>query len=143
VNKGIGGILRMLTNQSCIEFVDALASSSPVPGGGGASAMVGALGIALGSMVGNLTLGRKKYLDVQEDIKIIIGKAKLLQSEFLSLVGKDAEVFQPLSKAYGLPKSTEEEIRKRDEIMEEALRFACSVLEYYNKSAVANRRKVI
>lgn len=117
----------MLTKKSCLEFADALASSAPVPGGGGASAMVGALGIALGSMVGNLTLGRKKYLDVQEDIKIILGKAKLLQSELLSLVEKDAEVFEPLSKAYGLPKSTEEEIKKRNEIMEEALRLACSV----------------
>lgn len=117
----------MLTKKSCIEFADALASSAPVPGGGGASAMVGALGIALGSMVGNLTLGRKKYLDVQEDIKIILAKAKILQSELLSLVEKDAEVFEPLSKAYGLPKSTEDEIKKRDEIMEEALRLASSV----------------
>lgn len=125
----------MLTEKSCIEFTDALASSAPVPGGGGASAMVGALGIALASMVGNLTLGRKKYLDVQEDIKIILGKAKLLQSEFLSLVEKDAEVFEPLSKAYGLPKSTEEEIKKRDAIMEEALRLACSVpIEIVEKS---------
>jgi formiminotetrahydrofolate cyclodeaminase len=117
----------MLTKKSCIEFTDALASGEPVPGGGGASAMVGALGTALGSMVGNLTLGRKKYQDVQEDIKIILDKAKILQSELLSLVEKDAEVFEPLSKAYGLPKSTEEEIKKRDEIMEEALKLACSV----------------
>lgn len=125
----------MLTEKSCIEFADALASSAPVPGGGGASAMVGALGIALASMVGNLTLGRKKYLDVQEDIKIILVKAKQLQSEFLSLVEKDAEVFEPLSKAYGLPKSTEEEIKKRNEIMEEALRLACSVpIEIVEKS---------
>ena len=66
----------MLTEKSCLEFVDVLASESPVPGGGGASAMAGALGIALGSMVGNLTLGRKKYQDVQEDIKVILRKQK-------------------------------------------------------------------
>jgi len=117
----------MLINKTCKEFADVLASSEPVPGGGGASALVGALGIALGSMVGNLTLGRKKYLDVQEDIKAILEKAQFLQNELLSLVEKDAEAFEPLSKAYGLPKNTEEEIKKRDEIMENALRVACSV----------------
>ena len=117
----------MLVKKSCMDFVEVLASSAPVPGGGGASAMVGALGVALGSMVGNLTLGKKKYMDVQEDIKVILEKAKVLQDNLLSLVEKDAEVFEPLSKAYGLPKNTEEEIRKRDEIMEEALRLASGV----------------
>lgn len=125
----------MLTEKSCIEFAEVLASSEPVPGGGGASALVGALGISLGSMVGNLTLGRKKYLDVQEDIKIILEKAQLLQNELLYLVEKDAEVFEPLSKAYGLPKNTEEEVSTRDRIMEDALRLACSVpLEIMEKS---------
>ncbi|MEG6614232.1 cyclodeaminase/cyclohydrolase family protein [Pseudoclostridium thermosuccinogenes] len=112
---------------SCKEFTDALASGAPVPGGGGASALVGALGTALGSMVGNLTLGKKKYESVQDDIKAILEKAQLLKEQLLSLVDKDAEVFEPLSKAYGLPKNTEEEKRKRDEIMENALRMACSV----------------
>lgn len=117
----------MFAEKTCLEFAAALASSAPVPGGGGASAMIGALGTALGSMVGNLTLGRKKYADVQEDIKIILEKAGLLQNELLELVERDAEVFEPLSKAYGLPKSTEEEMEKRNEIMEDALRLACSV----------------
>lgn len=125
----------MLTEKSCIEFAEVLASSEPVPGGGGASALVGALGISLGSMVGNLTLGRKKYMDVQEDIKIILEKAQLLRNELLSLVEKDAEVFEPLSKAYGLPKNTEEEVSTRNRIMEDALRLACSVpLEIMEKS---------
>lgn len=117
----------MFTDYNCKEFVNVLASSAPVPGGGGASAMVGALGTALGSMVGNLTLGKKKYENVQEDIKIILDKAKLLQDELLLLVEKDAEVFEPLSKAYGLPKNTEEEKQKRDEVMEKALKLACSI----------------
>ncbi len=125
----------MLTEKSCIEFAEVLASSEPVPGGGGASALVGALGISLGSMVGNLTLGRKKYLDVQDDMKIILEKAQLLRNELLSLVEKDAEVFEPLSKAYGLPKNTEEEVSTRNRIMEDALRLACSVpLEIMEKS---------
>jgi methenyltetrahydrofolate cyclohydrolase len=117
----------MFTERSCREFTEILASSAPTPGGGGASALVGALGTALGSMVGNLTLGKKKYESVQEDIKIILVKAEALQNKFLSLVEDDGEVFEPLSKAYGLPKSTEEERQKRDEVMEEALRLACSV----------------
>jgi len=117
----------MFTEKSCKEFTEVLASASPVPGGGGVSALVGALGTALGSMVGNLTLGKKKYESVQEDIKKILDKAAVLQNELLTLVEKDAEVFEPLSKAYGLPKNTEEEKKKRDEIMEEALKVASSV----------------
>jgi formiminotetrahydrofolate cyclodeaminase len=121
------GGFNMMTEKSCIEFVDMLASGAPVPGGGGASAMAGALGVALGSMVGNLTLGKKKYQDVQEAIKVILEKAKKLQKELLSFVEEDAEVFEPLSKAYGLPRGTDEEKKKRDAIMEEALKLACSV----------------
>jgi len=117
----------MMTEKSCREFVDILASKEPVPGGGGASALVGALGMALGSMVGNLTLGKKKYADVQDDIKRILEKAEALQKEMLELVEKDAEVFEPLSKAYGLPKETEEEKKKKEQILEEALKLACSV----------------
>lgn len=117
----------MFTEKSCSEFTALLASVSPTPGGGGASAMVGALGTALGCMVGNLTLGKKKYESVQKDIKTILVRAEKIQTELLSFVEKDGEVFEPLSKAYGLPKNTEQEMQKRDEVMEEALRLACSV----------------
>ena len=117
----------MMTEKSCIEFVKMLSSKAPVPGGGGASALVGALGVALGSMVGNLTLGKKKYEAVEDDIKRILDKASDLQQSLLQLVEKDAEVFEPLSKAYGLPKNTEEEKKNREEVMENALKLACSV----------------
>ena len=117
----------MIIDCKCNEFVDKLASSEPVPGGGGASALAGALGTALGSMVANLTMGKKKYQHVQDDIKRILKDARQLQLELMSLVDKDAKAFEPLSKAYGLPKGTEEERKKRDEIMEQALRQACSV----------------
>ena len=89
---------------SCSEFVDVLASKAAVPGGGGASALVGAVGTALGSMVGNLTVGKKKYADVEADIVAIMEKAEALQKELLKLVDEDAVVFEPLSKAYGIPK---------------------------------------
>lgn len=121
------GNIVMMTDKSCNEFLDILSSHAPVPGGGGASALVGALGTALGSMVGNLTLGKKKYEEYQEDIKVILKKADVLRAELVALIDEDAKVFEPLSKAYGLPKNTDEEKAKRDEIMESALRLASSV----------------
>lgn len=115
------------TQYSCQEFVTALASKAPVPGGGGASALVGAIGTALGSMVGNLTTGKKKYADVESDIKKLMEQAERIQSELLSLVEQDALVFEPLSKAYSLPKNTEEEKTHKARIMEAALKSACEV----------------
>lgn len=99
------------------KFLEALASSAPTPGGGGAAALCGALAIALGNMVGNLTLGKKKYADVQEDIKALNEKAEALRADFVALIDADAEAFAPLSKAYGIPKDDPE----RAEVMETAL----------------------
>ena len=93
----------------CNEFVEVLGSKAPVPGGGGASALVGAVGTALGNMVGALTVGKKKYADVEEEMKELMAKATTLQDELLHLIERDAEVFEPLSKAYGMPRETEEE----------------------------------
>ena len=114
-------------NITCEDFVEELASKSPVPGGGGASALAGALGTALGNMVGSLTVGKKKYADVEEEMIALKDKADDLQKEFLRLVTRDAEVFEPLAKAYGLPRGTEEEKAEKDRVMESALKEACSV----------------
>lgn len=119
--------MNSLLDQSCREFADVLASAEPVPGGGGASALIGALGAALGSMVGNLTLGKKKYEAVQEDIRRVLSKMEALRAELLSLADRDAEVFKPLSEAYGLPKDTEEQRVERDAVMEAALKRASGV----------------
>ena len=115
------------TDKKCTEFVSVLASKSPVPGGGGASALVGAVGTALGNMVGSLTVGKKKYADVEADIIKLQEKADGLQQELLDLVEKDAEVFEPLSKAYGLPKDTPQQQKEKDRVMEKCLVDACSV----------------
>ena len=115
------------SNKPCDEFVTVLATKAPVPGGGGASALVGAVGTALGNMVGSLTVGKKKYADVEAEILALQAKCDVLQKELLHLIERDAEVFEPLSKAYGLPKNTEEERAKKAEIMEAALKEACSV----------------
>lgn len=116
-----------LANKSCIEFVDELSSKAAIPGGGGAAALAGSIGIALGSMVCNLTIGKKKYAEYEEDVKDILNKAKNLEKELLDMIDEDAECFLPLSKAYSLPSSTEEEKKIKEEIMQEALKSACKV----------------
>lgn len=105
------------------EFIKQLASKSPVPGGGGASALIGATGVALCSMVANLTSGKKKYAQFQEDIEKIISRTEQSIDRLLSLIQKDAAVFEPLSAAYGIPKDAP----NRDAVLETALVTASSV----------------
>ena len=111
-----------MTLASCREFVTVLASDAPAPGGGGAAALVGAIGTALGNMVGSLTVGKKKYADVQEEIIALKAKCDALQTELLNQVEADEVNFLPLAKAYGIPKDDP----NRDKIMEEATIIACS-----------------
>lgn len=112
-----------LTLTTCAAFADALASKSPTPGGGGASAMVGALGAALATMVGNYTVGKKKYADVEDDVKAIMARAEELRVRLLELVDEDAAAFAPLSRAYAIPGDDPE----RDTVMERCLRDAAAV----------------
>ena len=117
----------ILTEKSCTDFVTALASNSPTPGGGGAAALVGAVGVALGNMVGSLTVGKKKYADVEDEILTLKAKSNELQKTLLRMVEKDAEVFTPLAQAYGLPTETDEQRTKKAAIMEQRLREAAHV----------------
>ena len=109
-----------LTQKSCAGFAEALAAKNPVPGGSGASALVGALGAALCSMVANYTVGKKKYADVEEDVKAVLAQAEELRVRLLELVEEDAAAFEPLSRAYAIPKDDP----KREEVMEACLRAA-------------------
>ena len=111
-----------MTLASCREFVTVLASDAPAPGGGGAAALVGAIGTALGNMVGSLTVGKKKYADVQEEIIALKAKCDDLQKQLLDQVEADEINFLPLAKAYGIPKDDP----NRDKVMEEATIIACS-----------------
>ena len=111
-----------MTMANCREFVTVLASDAPAPGGGGAAALVGAIGTALGNMVGSLTVGKKKYADVQDEIIALKAKCDALQTELLNQVEADEVNFLPLAKAYGIPKDDP----NRDAIMEEATLIACS-----------------
>ncbi|MDR1422638.1 MAG: cyclodeaminase/cyclohydrolase family protein, partial [Coriobacteriales bacterium] len=115
------------TNLSCEDFVELLASSAPAPGGGGAAALVAAIGTALGNMVGSLTVGKKRYADVQDDIIALKARADALQRDLIRLVALDAEVFEPLAAAYGLPRETEAEKAYKTEVMETCLKECVAV----------------
>ena len=116
-----------MVDQTCSAFIEVLASKAPVPGGGGAAAMGGAIGMALSNMVGNLTVGKKKYADVEGEVKELVAKGEDVIVKLKRLVDKDAEVFEPLSKAYGLPKNTPEEVKFKEETMENCCKTACGV----------------
>lgn len=98
---------KRMTELPCEEFVEILAGKDPIPGGGGAAALTGAIGTALGNMVGSLTLGKKKYADVEADIQALNNGAKAIEAHLLDLVERDAEVFAPLAAAYGHPEDKE------------------------------------
>lgn len=115
----------MVTDTSLRDFVEALASPDPVPGGGGASAVVGALAVALGEMDANLTVGKERYADVRGRVEDVIVEARGLRADLLDLADRDAEAFMPVSRAYALPRDTPEERAARASALEVALRGAC------------------
>lgn len=114
-------------SETCTSFLEELASKAPIPGGGGASALVGAIGVALGNMVGSLTVGKPKYAAVEAEVLELDRKAQALRQRLEGLVQADAEVFLPLSRAYGLPTGTEEEKQKKAAVMASVLEDACAV----------------
>ena len=111
----------MMLEKNVTEFIKELSSASPVPGGGGACAAVGAFAAALGQMVANLTTGKKRYAEVEDEIRDVRDRLTELISELEELVDKDAAAFEPLAEAYGLPKETAEEREQKERIMEKAL----------------------
>lgn len=117
----------MMEQQTIKEFLDALSSRQPVPGGGGASALAGALSAALGLMVGNLTVGKKKYAQVEAQVLSMMERLTDTREEMARLAAEDAKVFAPLAAAYGLPAGTEEEKAHKARIMEENLLAASLV----------------
>ena len=116
-----------MMERTCSQFLAELASKAPTPGGGGTAALVGAAGVALGNMVGNLTTGKKKYAAVEEKIQALNAKAETLRKELEALVQEDAEAFAPLAAAYGLPKDTPEQAADKERVMETALTRAALV----------------
>lgn len=116
-----------LTNLSCESFLAELSGKAPAPGGGGAAALVGAVGVALGNMVGSLTAGKTKYAAVEADILALNGRAAALRKRLEALVQADADAFTPLAAAYGLPRETPEQQAHKAAVLEKALNGACAV----------------
>lgn len=104
-------------------FLTELASKAPIPGGGGAAALMGSLAAALGSMVGNLTTGKKKYEQYQQDIERILSVLQDSLWEIYEYIEKDAHAFEPLAKAYKIPRDQP----GREELMEEVTLQAAKV----------------
>jgi len=118
-----GEKMKSIHENTLVGFIYELASKNPIPGGGGASALIGAVGVSLCSMVANLTSGKKKYVEYQSDIDAVISNISVAIPVLLELIEKDAEAFEPLSEAYKIPKDDP----NRDVILENALVSACSV----------------
>ena len=111
----------MMLEQKTTDFLQQLSSAAPFPGGGGASAAVGAFAAALGLMVANLTVGKKRYADAEEEIIRVRERLYGLQQDLVRLADADAEAFEPLAEAYRLPKETPEERAEKERVMEGAL----------------------
>ena len=109
-----------LSSLSCDEFTKKIASTEPAPGGGGAAAMTGAIAIALADMVCEFTIGKKKYADVEDRAKELQKRSLEIRARLIELIDEDAENFEPLSRAYSIPKDDQ----GRDEEMERCLRLA-------------------
>lgn len=117
----------MLINKDVKSFVATTASNEPVPGGGSIAALAGALGAALAEMVGQLTIGKKKYVEVEEEMKVMVASLETKRETLLELVDKDASSFDEVMKAFKLPKSTDEEKAIRSSAIQEGTKYAASV----------------
>ncbi len=117
----------MLRDSTLDQLLQEIASKSPAPGGGTVSAIAGALSGALISMVCGLTIGKKRYRQVEDEVNQICENSEKLRQEFLLLSEKDAEVFSEVMKVYGLARDTEEEINDRKVAIEEATKRAALV----------------
>lgn len=108
-------------------FLDQLASSAATPGGGSAAAILGGMGAALVSMVCNLTIGKKKYADVEDDMKEVLAKAEDLRDRMTAMIQDDVRAFDTVMGAYGMPKDTDDEKAARSAAIQDALKMATEV----------------
>ena len=108
-------------------YLNDLSSSSPTPGGGNVSALCGVLAASLGQMVCSLTIGKKKYLQVENEIKTVSGNLKVLSNEFLNLAERDNKAFEKVMQSFKLPKDTDEQKSERSAAVEAATMEAAIV----------------
>lgn len=105
-------------------YLSDAASSKPAPGGGSVSALAGALGVSMGCMVANFTVGKEKYRDVEPRVKEILAAGESAMNELLDLVQADVDAYGKVSAAYGMPKNTDEEKKARTAAIQQALLIA-------------------
>jgi len=116
-----------IKNTEIEPFLEALASHSATPGGGSAAAIIGAMGAALVSMVCNLTIGQKKYAEVEADMKEVLAKSEVLRRTLIGMIEDDVKAFDAVMGAYGMPKETDADKAKRDAAIQVALKQATEV----------------
>ncbi len=116
-----------LITKNISEFLNELAGSSPAPGGGSVSALAGALGSALISMVSSLTIGKKKYAEVEGEMKGVLVESEKLRAKLTSLVDKDTDAFNLVMSAFGMPKETDDQKNVRTAAIESATKEATMV----------------
>jgi formiminotetrahydrofolate cyclodeaminase len=109
------------------QFLEALASQAATPGGGSAAAIIGAMGAALVSMVCNLTIGKKKYAEVEGDMKDVLAKSETLRRKLIGMIEDDVKAFDAVMGAYGMPKETDADKDARAQAIQAALKQATEV----------------
>jgi formiminotetrahydrofolate cyclodeaminase len=117
----------MIKDHSIQVFLNELASKASTPGGGSAAAIMGAMGAALVSMVCNLTIGKKNYAEVGEELRSVLARAEAVRERLMDMIQADVEVFNQVMSAYGLPKDTEEQKATRSHAIQVALKAATEV----------------
>lgn len=117
----------MIKESAIDKFLDDLASSKATPGGGSAAAIIGAMGAALSSMVCNLTIGKKKYVEVEGEMKVLLAKSEALRARLTDMIQDDVAAFDAVMGAYGMPKETDAEKATRSEAIQKALKLATDV----------------
>ena len=117
----------MLTDLTVKDFLNKVAGSDPVPGGGSIAALNGALASALAAMVANLTIGKKKYAEVQEDMQAIAQEAERLMGDFTADIDRDSDAYDRVFACFKMPKETDEEKAARSAAIQEATKYAAQV----------------
>ena len=139
-----------LINEGIIQFTEAAASREPVPGGGGVSALAGALAASLAEMVTNLTIGKKKFLEYTEELTAIREEADSLRKQLLACIQKDADAFAPLAAAYSLPRDSEGYGEKMEACLKDAalppqqiMKLAARVIDLDERLAVIGSKLAV
>lgn len=144
----------MTEQRTLADFLEALGSSAPAPGGGAATALVGALAAALAEMVAELTVGKPRYTSIEASMRSIIAQTRAAREDLLALVAQDEAAFAGVAAAYRQPKATDEEKTRREEAIQAALVMAmrpplrmmervCDVLTLASEVAAAGNPTVV